>query len=426
MKIEDFLKEKVNKGMQIKLLLVTSLFWSFAAAGVMVMSLTLPKIASYYNIDLVKASLIPSFTFIGMLVGATTFGNLADIVGRKGMIAVAIALISIFNFLTGIKMSFSLLLTVRFFAGIGMGGALPVINAYLAEFSPMSLRGRNLVLLEASWAAGSIIIGIIAITLGKNSFQIDYFVFLIGILMLLILPALPESVKFLLKRNKRKNVKQNLKKLGINEEINLEFEIEEARHLPIANLFNKEYIGRTLMIWYLWFSVSLAYYGFFSWLPKVISKMIGTTITTSTTYVFTMLVMQLPGYFFAAYMIEKIGRKKTLFISLIGTAIMALFFAQSRNSTTLLIYGSLTTAFCMSAWGVIYAYTPELYPTEFRASANGSAGSWARVAGIIAPLYIASLFKSLVFALSFLGIILLIGAVWTLLKGIETRNVDIG
>lgn len=390
------------------------------------MSLTLPKIASSYGIDLVKASLIPSFTFIGMFVGATTFGNLADVVGRKVMIAAALVLISIFSFLTGIKMSFPLLILVRFLAGIGMGGALPVTNAYLAEFSPKSLRGRNLVLLEASWAIGSIIIGVIATTVGKNNFRVDYFVFLAGILMILILPSMPESLKFLLKKHKEESLRRSLHQIGIDEKVNFEFDVEETRHMPIANLFTREYLGRTLMIWYLWFSVSFAYYGFFTWLPKVISEMIGTSMTTSMAYVFTMLVMQLPGYAFAAYMIERIGRKRTLFLSLLGTAVMAVFFSQSRNSMALLICGSLMTAFCMSAWGVIYAYTPELYPTEFRASANGSAGSWARVAGIIAPIYIASLFRSLVAALSILGVMLLIGAIWVLVKGKETRNVEIG
>ncbi|MGC8758004.1 MAG: MFS transporter [Caldisericaceae bacterium] len=426
MKIEYFLSSRIETRIQRKLLFVTSLFWAFAAAGVMVMSLTLPRIASSYNIDLVKASLIPSFTFVGMLVGATTFGNFADIAGRKIMIAIAIALIGIFNFATGIKMSFSMLLLARFFAGIGMGGALPVINAYLAEFSPSSLRGRNLVLLEASWAVGSIIIGIIAITFGKNNYQIDYFVFLAGLLMLLIIPSMPESIKFLVKKNRKESLKNNLEKVGINDEINFEFEVEETRRIPLANLFTREYLGRTLMIWYLWFSVSFAYYGFFSWLPKVISKMIGTTVTASTMYVFTMLVMQLPGYLLAAYFVEKIGRKKTLFISLLGTAIMAFLFAQSKTSTVLLVNGALMTSFCMSAWGVIYAYTPELYPTEFRASANGSAGSLARVAGIIAPIYIASLFRNLILAISVLGVMLLLGAVWTLAKGKETKNVEIG
>jgi len=282
------------------------------------------------------------------------------------------------------------------------------------------------VLLEASWAIGSIIIGVVAITIGKTFWQIDYFVFLFALLFLFALIGIPESIKFLAKKNKKGALKENLKKLGIEENIEFEYVEEKILRVPVLNLFKKNYVGRTLMTWYMWFAVSFAYYGFFSWLPKVISKMINTNLTTSNLYVFTLLAMQLPGYMLGAYFIEKAGRKVTLSLSFLGTAVMAFLFARSTNNTSLLLNGSLMTIFCMSAWGVIYAYTPELFPTEFRASANGSAGSWARVAGIIAPLYISILFKNLVFAISLIGFMLLIAAVWILIKGIETKGREIG
>lgn len=427
MKIEEFLEKKVKRNTQIKLLIVSSLFWATAAAGVMVMSLTLPKISAFYNIPQTKTSLIASFTFLGMLVGATIFGNLADYFGRKALITATLILAAVFTALTGVTLNFNLLLVVRFMAGLGMGGLLPVVNAYLAEFSPKFVRGRNLVLLEASWAIGSIIIGIVAVTVGKVKWQIDYYVFILTLAFLLALIKIPESPKFLLKKKRIEALKENLKQIGIQEIPEIEFEEEKTYKVPIANLFKKGFTGRTLMVWYMWFAISFAYYGFFSWLPKIISKLINTTLTTSTLYVFTLLVMQLPGYLLAAYFVEKIGRKITLFVSFLLTGIMAYFFARSGSNTTLLINGSLMTIFCMSAWGVVYAYTPELFPTEFRASANGSAGSWARVAGIIAPLYISILFnKNLIFAITFLGIILLIAAMWVLIKGVETRAKEIG
>lgn len=427
MKVEDFLEKKVSKRVQVKLLLVSALFWATVASGVMVMSLTLPKIALFYNIDQTKTSLIASFTFLGMLIGATFFGNVSDYFGRKPLIAITLVLTAVFTALTGIRMDFNLLLLVRFLAGMGMGGLLPVVNAYLAEFSPKSIRGRNLVLLEASWAIGSIIIGLFAVTVGKTNWQLDYYVFIFSLVFLFTLFSIPESVKFLLKKKRFGELNKNLEKIGIKEIEELEVEEEKAFRVPLANLFKKGYAGKTLMVWYMWFAISFAYYGFFSWLPKVISKLINTNLTTSTLYVFTLLVMQLPGYLIAAYLIEKVGRRLTLVLSFLLTGVMAYFFARSSSNTTLLVNGSLMTIFCMSAWGVVYAYTPELFPTEFRASANGSAGSFARLAGIVAPLYISLLFnKNLIFAITFLGIILLIASIWVLLGGVETKAKEIG
>lgn len=426
MKIEEFIEKFIKRNIQNRVLIVSSLFWATAAAGVMVMSFTLPRIAEVYNLSQTTTSLVASFTFLGMLLGATLFGNLADVFGRKTLLIITLILTSTFNALTGIKLNFQLLLLVRLLAGLGMGGLLPVANAFLAEYSPKLNRGRNLVLLEASWAIGSIVIGVVAITLGRSYWQTDYLVFLFALLFLIPLVFLSETPKFLIKKNKFPELQSSLQRFGINVPPHIEFETEKTFKVPIANLFKKGFAGRTIMIWYMWFAISFAYYGFFTWLPKIISKLANTTLTTSSLYLFTILIMQLPGYLLGAYFIEKIGRKPTLFFSFLGTAIMAFFFARSYTNTSILLNGSLMTIFCMSAWGVIYAYTPELFPTEFRASANGSAGSWARVAGIAAPIYISLLFnKSLTFAISFLGLMLFVASLWVLIKGYETKGKEI-
>lgn len=425
MEIEELLEKTISRKAQLKLILITSVYWSLVASGVMVLSLTLSKIAVSYGLQPTKASLIASFTFLGMLIGAIIFGNLADIIGRKPLIGILVSLISIFSTLTGIKTTFSLLLVFRFITGLGLGGLLPVVNAYLAEFSPRLLRGRLLVILEGSWAIGSIIIGVIAVTIGKENYSLTYFAFIFGLFSLIFLRFVPESIKFLLKKGKTIEAKANLKLLGIDYNGEIEISKESASKVPVLNLFKEKYLPITLMIWYVWFTISFSYYAFFTWLPKVISSIVNTEITKSIQYTFTLLAMQLPGYAIGAYLIEAIGRKKSLFLSLLGTALMAFYFASSKTAGDILIRGSLLTIFCMSAWGIIYAYTPELYPTEFRATANGSAGAMARIAGILAPIFISTQFTNLKVAISILGIILTIGGLLTIFIGKETKGAKI-
>ena len=50
-----------------------------------------------------------------------------------------------------------------------------------------------------------------------------------------------------------------------------------------------------------------------------------------------------------------------------------------------MVWGSLMSFFNLGAWGVLYTYTPELYPLRFRAFASGWAGAIGRVGGILAP-----------------------------------------
>ena len=421
--IDEFIETFVNEKLQKRILLTAALSWGTVAAGVMVMSFTLPLIAKTYSLSTAATSWLASVTFIGMLAGAFLFGYFADIWGRKPSAIIAFLLTIVFSSLTAVKMTFPLLIAVRLLAGFGMGGLLPTVNTIVAEYTSVKRRGRYLVLLESSWAIGSIIIGIVAVTAGKINWQINYYVFLIAFLFLIPFAKIPETPRYLAKKGQFTYLRSAFKKFLIAIPENTEIHIMEYKKTSLSGLFREGYALKTLMVWYLWFAISFSYYGFFIWLPKIIGKMSGISLTSSLFFVFTMMVMQLPGYLTSAYFVEKIGRKKTLFISLLGTALFAILFATSKSEGAFFVFGSIMTAFCMSAWGAIYAYTPELYPTAFRGTANGSAGALARIAGVLAPFYIALMInKNIVLALLTFSIMLLIGAFWVLIKGEETKG----
>lgn len=79
-----------------------------------------------------------------------------------------------------------------------------------------------------------------------------------------------------------------------------------------------------------------------------------------------MTLAQLPGYFTAAWFIEKFGRKFVLVTYLIGTAVSAVVFGNAETVSVLLISGMLLSFFNLGAWGALYAYTPEQYPAIIR------------------------------------------------------------
>jgi MFS transporter, putative metabolite:H+ symporter len=68
-------------------------------------------------------------------------------------------------------------------------------------------------------------------------------------------------------------------------------------------------------------------------------------------------------------------------------------------------------------YAAIYSYTPEVYPTGFRATGMGLASAFGRVRGILAPLIIG--FGG-VFTIT--TIVLLIGALTVLALGIRTAG----
>ena len=135
----------------------------------------------------------------------------------------------------------------------------------------------------------------------------------------------------------------------------------------------------------MWFGVNFAYYGAFLWIPSLLVAR-GHDVTTSFGYTLIITLAQLPGYALAAVLVEVWGRRSTLAVFLIGSAIAAWFFGQSDSPTSIIVAGSALSFCNLGAWGALYAITPEIYPTTVRGSGAGAAAGFGRLASIAAPL----------------------------------------
>jgi putative MFS transporter len=111
-------------------------------------------------------------------------------------------------------------------------------------------------------------------------------------------------------------------------------------------------------------------------------------LVQSFEFTLIMCLAQLPGYYSAAYLVERIGRKKVLIIYFLGTAVAAWLFGHADTTTQVLVYGSLLYFFSLGAWGCVYAYTPEIYPTAARASGSGWATAFGRLGAFTAPFVV--------------------------------------
>lgn len=195
----------------------------------------------------------------------------------------------------------------------------------------------------------------------------------------------------------------------------------------MRDLLAKPYRKQTLVLWVLWFAVVFSYYGMFLWLPSVMTGK-GFDLITSFKYVLIMTLAQLPGYFTAAWFIEKFGRKFVLVTYLIGTAASAYVFGNSETVAMLLGAGMALSFFNLGAWGALYAYTPEQYPTVNRGTGAGTAAAIGRVGGIFGPLLVGSMLTkgydiSVIFSVFCIAI--LIGAAAVLFFGKETKQTEL-
>ena len=152
------------------------------------------------------------------------------------------------------------------------------------------------------------------------------------------------------------------------------------------------------------------------------------SLIKSFEYVLLMTIAQLPGYFTAAYLIEKAGRKFVLVTYLLGTAASAFVFGNADTTMLLVVSGAFLSFFNLGAWGALYAYTPEQYPSVIRATGAGMAAAIGRIGGILGPLLVGSLVMrgyDIGWIFSIFCIAIVIGVLAVVILGKETKQIEL-
>ncbi|MED2865728.1 MFS transporter [Bacillus cereus] len=393
---------KVKEISKRKLLGIAGLGWLFDAMDVGMLSFVMVALQKDWGLTSQEMGWIGSINSIGMAVGALIFGILSDKIGRKSVFIITLLLFSIGSGLTALTTTLAMFLVLRFVIGMGLGGELPVASTLVSESVEAHERGKIVVLLESFWAGGWLIAALISyFVIPKYGWEVAMVLSAVPALYALYLRwNLPDSPRFQ-KVEKRPSVIENIK-----------------------SVWSREYRKATIMLWILWFCVVFSYYGMFLWLPSVM-VLKGFSLIKSFQYVLIMTLAQLPGYFTAAWFIERLGRKFVLVTYLIGTACSAYLFGVADSLTVLIVAGMLLSFFNLGAWGALYAYTPEQYPTVIRGTGAGMAAAFGRIGGILGPLLVGYLVASeaslsLIFTI-FCGSIL-IGVFAVVILGQETKQ----
>ena len=419
-----------------KLLAATGLGWMFDAMDTGLIAFVLPALAKEWGLTATQMGMIGSVGLVGMALGAILGGMAAERLGRKTVFSVTLLLYSIATGLCGLAWSYESLLVLRFLVGFGLGAELPVAATLMTEYAPTAVRGRFMVLLESFWGLGWLAAALIAYLLIPHyGWKMAFFIGSLPALYVFVIRlAIPESVRYLAQRGRMEeayDIVQSLEREAGRTVIPFAaaseteaLSLERSDKASFRELWGSPFVKRTIMLWIVWFGIVYSYYGIFTWLPSLMVTQ-GYGMIRTFEYVLIMTLSQLPGYFSAAWLVDVIGRKKTLALYLTGTAVASYFFGQGGSPEVVVFWGSLISFFNLGAWGVVYTYTPELYPTRMRAFGSGWAAGVGRIGGMVAPIAVGYLIGggdgfSQVFTM-FTGTLLIV-AVAVLWLGEETMH----
>ncbi|MGQ7790855.1 MFS transporter [Faunimonas sp. B44] len=418
---------------QRRLLGIFGLVWAADAMQVLAIGFTAPSIAATFGLTVPQALQTGTAFFLGMLIGASLFGRLADRFGRRRVLIVTVLIDAVFGILSAFAPDFAWLLVLRFLTGLGVGGTLPVDYAMMAEFLTPDRRGRWLVILEGFWAVGTVAVALIAWAAQASGVEAPWRT----IFFFTALPALvgiglrfwvPESPLYLLRTGQAAKARAVLDRIArTNGRPSPSADLAETAggKAGLRALFSPGLLRTTLLILATWFLVSVSYYGIFVWLPSRLAGE-GFGFVRGHLFLVVLALAQIPGYALAAYGVERWGRRPTLIGFLLLSA-AGCFLYGLTTSAALVATSMMVMSFALlGTWGSLYAFTPELYPTTLRATGMGAAGTMARLGGLLAPSAMAPVIASgFGFALAVFAGLLVIAAGAVAAIGVETRNVPL-
>lgn len=335
---------------------------------------------------------------VGMMIGALSLGPIADRRGRKLAILVSVALMGIFSLATMFATSVEALLALRFLTGLGLGGAMPNVIALSAEYTPARWRSTAVGIMFCGFPFGAVLGGLLAAQIipafGWES------VFLIGgiaplLLLFLLIPSLPESVRFLVARQRSDTTVARLMAKAVPDadlSPGARFETTQKvdggdRGAARTELFGPNRIAGTLMLWAAFFMNLLMYYFLINWLPLTLQS---AGIDLSKAILFTALLNfgGIVGTIVLARIIDGMGSFRILWFVLLAAsvAIAGVGYVGSQGGLLLGI-AIFVAGFCVNgAQNNMNALAAGLYSTQSRATGVGFALGIGRIGSILGPV----------------------------------------
>lgn len=387
-------ESKFNK---FHLLIFLWCFYAIAFDGfdIALYGIGLPMMMEEYELSVVEAGAIGSYTLVGMMLGSFILGSLSDIIGRKKILAICMGLFSAFSLLAGLAPNSLTFTIMRFIAALGMGGLMPAVIAVMTEYSPKKNRALIVAGMYCGYSIGAIFASIIGMYLMESLGW--RFLYWLGIIPLMTLPfflkQFPESLSYYILRNQGAKIAKILNKIdpkGDYQESD-DFEYtnvrERTKGFPAKKLFLNNRFVSTIAFWTTVFSCLLMIYGLNTWLPKIMQGA-GYGISSSLSFSLVLGVGQIGGSLLGGYLVEKLGHRKVLvYMFLIGALC---FVSLSVTSHTLLLYiliaiGGACTA---GTQNLVNPYISEFYPQEIRTTGLSVTVGIGRIGAILAPLII--------------------------------------
>jgi MFS transporter, putative metabolite:H+ symporter len=333
--------------------------------------------------------------FLGMFVGTVVFGMGSDRMGRRSAFILLLLIYSVFTFADAFAPTAGWLIALRFFAGVGIGAEIVVIDTYVTEVVPGRARGRYVAITQVAGFCAVPVAAVLSRLLVPTHFLMSgwRWVMVIGasgaLLTWWFRRRLPESPRWLESRGRMAEADAIMTALE-NESFSKEGKGIYAKDTESAEgaekkesgsfweLWKPPYLSRTVMLVIFQALQTIGFYGFANWAPTFLLKR-GVSLLHSLEYTLLIALVSPLGPLLAAVTSDKVERKWTIVVLALLVAGLGLGFGNSIAPAAVVGFGALLTLANYWFSAAFHAYQAELFPTRLRATGVGFTYSWSRL-----------------------------------------------
>lgn len=322
-----------------------------------------PKLAPELGLAPAQMGWVFSVSNIGLVIGASVGGWLADRFGRKPIFIASVLTFGVFTLALPFVKNFEMLFVLRLLAGLGFGAALPNMMAIAAEISTPAKRASTAAAMFCGMPVGG---GTSALLTQLLPPDFDWRTLFIvgGLLPLLLAPVM----MWLMPETLRREAHAGQPRTNIADAL-----FADGRAAP------------TLLLWLTFLPTLLILYLILNWLPTlVIANGLDRAIAPQASLAFNWASVL--GALVLGWVVDRFGPKGALSVSYAALIVSLYLLSGAHDLVTILVCSAGAGFFLLGANYALYGVAAMYYPQRVRGTGSGASIAVGRIGSIIGPL----------------------------------------
>ncbi|OMH34274.1 aromatic acid/H+ symport family MFS transporter [Tersicoccus sp. Bi-70] len=335
----------------------------FEGYDIVALGAAIPRLldSRHAGITALDATFIATISLVGVGIGAAAIGPITDRFGRRLPLMLCVLVFSVFTLIFPVMPNTGLLALVRFLAGLGLGGCMPVAVTMMQESARENGKAHSSTMTMTGYHAGAVAASLLAIVFGAHwgwLFTVG------GVLGLVLLPVmwakLPETSTVVSEQHPR---------------------------VRPADVLRQPYLRTTLGLWVAAFMGLLLVYGLNTWLPQLM-RGAGYSVSNSLLTLFVLNVGAIIGLLVGGRIADRRGVKGTTMFWFGAAAVLLLLLSiRIQNEVLLNAVVLVTGVFVFCAQVLVYGFVGYLYPRRIVGTGMGLTSGVGRIGAIVGPWF---------------------------------------